>query len=97
MGVGAMAEIGTIGQLLITFLFELITFIILLGDLAGFSCFWRFFLLNLSGWWGGRVVECGGLEHRYTRKSIVSSNLTPTANFHFLFLLRGICPVYRFS
>lgn len=29
--------------------------------------------------WGGRVVEGGGLENRYTGNGIVSSNLTPTA------------------
>ena len=28
---------------------------------------------------GGRVVECGGLENRYTRKSIESSNLSLSA------------------
>ncbi len=29
--------------------------------------------------WGARVVYSDGLENRYTRKGIVSSNLTPTA------------------
>ncbi len=29
---------------------------------------------------GGRVVECDGLENRYTRKGIVSSNLTLSAS-----------------
>jgi hypothetical protein len=29
--------------------------------------------------WGVRVVEGDGLENRYTRNGIVSSNLTPTA------------------
>ena len=51
MGVGAMAEIGTIGQLLITFLFELITFIILLGDLAVFFVKFKW----LVGWQSGRM------------------------------------------
>lgn len=31
--------------------------------------------------WGARAVEWDGLENRYVRKGIVSSNLTPTANF----------------
>ncbi len=29
--------------------------------------------------WGARAVESGSLENCYTRKGIVSSNLTPTA------------------
>jgi hypothetical protein len=29
----------------------------------------------------GRVVECNGLENRQTRKGLVSSNLTFSANF----------------
>lgn len=39
---------------------------------------------------GGRVVECGGLENRYTRKGIESSNLSLSALSR-LFLL-GFCP-----
>lgn len=31
------------------------------------------------GRWGARVVEGDGLENRYARNGIVSSNLTPTA------------------
>ena len=32
-------------------------------------------------WRGGRVVECGGLENRYTRKGIGGSNPSLSASF----------------
>ena len=34
-------------------------------------------------WRGGRVAECAGLENRYTRKGIESSNLSLSATTRF--------------
>ncbi len=40
-------------------------------------------MVFLPHWWGARVVEWAGLENRKGCKSLVSSNLTPTAYANF--------------